>query len=53
MCYRLRNDISEYEGLGEMKFPNGNIYSGFTKNKKFNGKGRMDYKNGDIYQGEW
>jgi hypothetical protein len=40
-------------GLGTMKFKDGSMYQGYSKNNQFHGKGRMTHSNGDIYQGEW
>lgn len=34
-------------------FPNGDFYTGYFLNGKFDGKGKMYYKNGNIYEGEW
>lgn len=51
--YRLRSDLKHYEGLGELKYENGDWYRGFTKDQKFNGKGRMEYEDKRIYHGDW
>ncbi len=48
-----RSDMSMWEGLGIVKFPDGSSFKGQTKSGLFNGKGRMIHANGDIYQGEW
>lgn len=50
---RLKKDIKDYEGLGQIKFANGDNYRGFTKHAKFEGKGRLDYADKTIYHGLW
>ena len=47
------DDGDVWEGFGTIKFSDGSMYQGQTKNKMYNGKGRMTHVNGDIYQGEW
>ena len=42
-----------WEGIGQIKFKDGSLYSGFIKNKQFNGKGRLVHANNNVYQGEW
>jgi len=42
-----------WEGIGQIKFKDGSLYSGFIKNKQLNGKGRLVHANNNIYQGEW
>lgn len=49
----LRKKVRQWEGIGEIKLPNGALYQGQTKNQIYNGKGRLTHPNGDIYQGEW
>lgn len=52
--YRTKDRFkSVFDGLGTMKFQDGSIYQGLSKQGLFNGKGRMTHANGDIYQGEW
>jgi hypothetical protein len=40
-------------GLGEMRFKNGDIYNGEWKNGIIEGIGEMRFENGDIYKGKW
>ena len=42
-------DRSKWEGIGQIKFPDGSFYEGITYQQKPPGKGRMTYPNGDIY----
>ena len=48
-----KDNKSEWEGLGYIKYKDGSMYAGQVKDKLRNGKGRMTYANGDIYQGDW
>jgi hypothetical protein len=43
------NSKKIWEGLGIIKFVDGSLYQGMTKNEMFNGKGRMTHANSDIY----
>lgn len=47
------SDMTIWEGFGTIKFSDGNVYEGQTKNGLYNGRGRMTHVNGDIYQGFW
>jgi len=38
-----------WEGIGAIKFADGALYQGITKDKKFDGPGRMTHRNGDIF----
>lgn len=49
---RIKNGKG-FEGLGEIKFFDGRLYQGLSKNGIFQGKGRLIEKNGNIYQGYW
>ena len=40
-------------GLGEMNWLNGNIYTGNWRINRMNGEGIMSYTNGDKYIGKW
>lgn len=42
-----------WSGLGVIRFKDGGIYRGETKNGHFEGKGQMEYPDGDIYTGQW
>jgi len=42
-----------WEGIGQIKFKDGSLYSGFIKSKQFNGMGRLVHANNNVYQGEW
>lgn len=48
-----KDNKSDWEGLGYIKYKDGSMYAGLVKDKMRNGKGRMTYANGDIYQGDW
>lgn len=54
LCCRTKDRFnSTWEGLGTIRFADGSVYQGQTKNGTFNGKGRIKHANGDIYQGDW
>lgn len=40
-------------GLGQMKFSNGDIYVGKFLVDKMSGHGKMTHTNGDVYDGNW
>lgn len=40
-------------GLGVLKFPNGDVYEGQFKNSKRNGYGVYKYTKGDVYEGQF
>ena len=42
-----------FDGLGTIKFKDGSVYRGQTKDGLFHGKGHMVYSDGDIYHGEF
>ena len=44
---------STWEGLGQIKFPDGSVYQGMTYKGLFHGKGRIKHEDGQIYHGEW
>lgn len=44
-----KDNKSEMDGIGYIKYNDGSLYSGFVKKGVMNGKGRMAYANGDIY----
>lgn len=46
-----KENKSEWEGLGYIKYQDRSLYAGQVKDKTMVGKGRMTYSNGDIYQG--
>lgn len=50
---RLKKQNSVWGGIGIIRYTNGAVYKGFTRDKQFNGKGRLVHQNGDIYHGEW
>ena len=39
----------KWEGLGTIRFADGSVYQGQTKNGLMNGRGRIKHENGDIY----
>ena len=46
-------DRHDTEGVGIMKYKNGDVYEGNWKDDKRDGTGTITYKNGDKYEGEW
>ena len=43
------SDMNIWEGFGIIKFADGSLYEGQTRDGLYNGKGRMTHINGDIY----
>lgn len=41
------------EGYGEVRFENGDVYTGYWRNGLRHGHGKMNYANGDIYEGDF
>ncbi len=40
-------------GIGSIKFPSGNVYTGSFKDGKFHGRGKMTFASGNILEGEF
>ena len=52
--YRNRmTGVTKCEGVGKMKYKNGDVYFGLWHMDKRNGNGTMRYINGDLYEGHW
>jgi len=45
--------VTMCEGVGKMKYKNGDVYFGIWHMDKRNGNGTMRYSNGDVYEGYW
>ena len=43
--------MNKKEGLGTMKYGNGNVYKGKFKDDKRKGQGTLKLANGDVYEG--
>jgi hypothetical protein len=48
-----KSKTTSIHGLGEIKFDNGDLYQGQTKDGLLHGRGRLTFSNGSIYQGEF
>ena len=42
-----------FDGLGEYRWPNGDVYRGDYSQGRRNGRGEMRYADGDRYEGGW
>lgn len=52
--YRSRiNGVTKCQGVGKMKYKNGDVFFGLWHLDKRNGNGTMRYSNGDVYEGHW
>ena len=52
--YRSRiTGVTKCEGVGKMKYKNGDVYIGSWHLDERNGNGTMRYSNGDVYDGRW
>lgn len=52
--YRSRiTGVTTCQGVGKMKYKNGDVYLGSWHLDERNGNGSMRYSNGDVYDGQW
>ena len=51
----MKGDFNDdkLDGIGEIKFRNGDLHKGIFKDNKLDGIGEILFKNGDIYRGEF